>query len=55
MKVNRLVTSNIDVTVKAGLVSKDIDLQPSTGKNITSYNIAFKTRTVSDINNIDNF
>jgi len=52
---DRLVTSNIDVTVKAGLVSKDIDLQPSTGKNITSYNIAFKTRTVSDINNIDNF
>jgi len=52
---DRLVTSNIDLNVKAGLISKDVDLQPSTGKNITSYNIAFKTRTVSDIDNISDF
>jgi hypothetical protein len=48
---DRLVTSNIDLNVKAGLISKDVDMQPSTGKNITSYNIKFGTRTVSDINN----
>jgi len=52
---DRLVTSNIDLNVKAGLISKDVDMQPSTGKNITSYNIAFKTRTISDINNISDF
>ena len=49
---DRLVTSTIDLNVKAGLISKDVDMQPSTGKNITSYNINFGTRTVSDINNI---
>ena len=38
---DRLVTSNIDLNVKAGLISKDVDMQPSTGRNITSYNIAF--------------
>ena len=52
---DRLVTSNIDLNVKAGIISKDKDMQPSTGKNITSYNIAFKTRTISDINNISDF
>ena len=25
--------------MKAGLISKDVDLQPSTGRNITNYNI----------------
>jgi|TARA_R110000851_G_scaffold64350_1_gene146654 hypothetical protein len=50
---DRLVTSNIDLNVKAGLISKDIDLQPSTGKNITSYNIAFKTRTVNNIGDFE--
>ena len=50
---DRLVTSNIDLNVKAGLISKDIDLQPSTGKNITSYNIAFKTRTVNNVGDFE--
>lgn len=49
---DRVVTSTIDLNVKAGLISKDVDMQPSTGKNITSYNINFGTRTVSDINSI---
>tara|TARA_R100001015_G_C4619194_1_gene175845 strand:- start:940 stop:1806 length:867 start_codon:yes stop_codon:yes gene_type:complete len=49
---DRLVTSNIDLNVKAGLISKDIDLQPSTGRNVTNYNIKFGTRVVSDINEI---
>jgi hypothetical protein len=49
---DRLVTSNIDLNVKAGLISKDIDLQPSTGRNITNYNIKFGTRVVSDMNEI---
>ena len=49
---DRLVTSNIDLNVKAGLISKDIDLKPSTGRNVTNYNIKFGTRVVSDINEI---
>ena len=49
---DRLVTSNIDLNVKAGLISKDIDLQPSTGRNVTNYNIKFGTRVVFDINEI---
>ena len=50
---DRLVTSNIDVTVKAGLVSKDIDMRPSTKKNITSYNIRFGTRVIRNIDEIN--
>ena len=42
---DRLVTSNIGLNVKAGLISKDIDMQPSTRKDITSYNIRFCTTT----------
>jgi hypothetical protein len=49
---DRLVTSTIGLNVKAGLISKDIDLQPSTGKNITAYSIKFGTRVVSNINEI---
>jgi len=49
---DRLVTSTIGLNVKAGLISKDVDMQPSTKKNITSYNIRFGTRVVSDIDNI---
>ena len=50
---DRLVTSNIDLNVKAGLVSKDIDMRPSTKKNITSYNIRFGTRVIRNIDEID--
>tara|TARA_R110000744_G_scaffold67329_3_gene137352 strand:- start:1995 stop:2864 length:870 start_codon:yes stop_codon:yes gene_type:complete len=49
----RINTSTIGLNVKAGLISKDIDMQPSTGRNITSYNIRFgEPSTVSDINEI---
>ena len=50
---DRINTSTIGLNVKAGLISKDIDMQPSTGRNITSYNIRFgEPSTVSDINEI---
>jgi len=35
------------------LISENIDLQPSTKRNITNFNIRFGTRVVSDINNLD--
>ena len=50
---DRLNTSTMTLNVKAGLISKDIDLQPSTKKDITSYNIKFGTTTVTDINKIN--
>lgn len=46
---DRLVTSNIGLNVKAGLISKDVELGPSTSKRITSVNLNFRTRVVSDI------
>tara|TARA_R110000851_G_scaffold176152_1_gene322745 strand:- start:1181 stop:2044 length:864 start_codon:yes stop_codon:yes gene_type:complete len=49
---DRLITSNVSLNVKAGLISKDVDMQPSTGKRITSYNIKFGTHVVNDINEI---
>tara|TARA_R110000851_G_scaffold145191_2_gene284619 strand:- start:51 stop:914 length:864 start_codon:yes stop_codon:yes gene_type:complete len=49
---DRINTSTIRLNVKAGLISKDIDMKPTTGRNITSYNIKFGTRTVNDINEI---
>jgi len=49
---DRLNTSDFTLNVKAGLISKDVDLQPSTGRNITNYNIKIGTRTVNDINEI---
>jgi hypothetical protein len=49
---DRVNTSTIRLNVKAGLISKDIDMKPTTGRNVTSYNIKFGTRTVNDINEI---
>jgi len=49
---DRLVTSTIALNVKAGLVSKDVDLQPSTKKDITAYNIKFGTRIIDSIDEI---
>tara|TARA_R110000744_G_scaffold110017_2_gene207635 strand:+ start:2044 stop:2910 length:867 start_codon:yes stop_codon:yes gene_type:complete len=49
---DRVNTSTISLNVKAGLISKDVGMQPTTGKNITSYNIKFGTRTVNTINEI---
>jgi hypothetical protein len=50
---DRLVTSNIGLNVKAGLISKDVDMQPSTKKDITAYNINFGTRIVNNIDEIN--
>jgi len=50
---DRLVTSNIGLNVKAGLISKDIDMQPSTRKDITSYNIRFGTTVVNNLDEIN--
>ena len=50
---DRINTSTINLNVKAGLISKNSDMTPTTRRNVTSYNIKFGTRTVNDINNID--
>lgn len=50
---DRINTSTIGLSVKAGLISKDVDMRPSTGKNVTSYYIKFGTRVINDINKID--
>ena len=49
---DRLTTSTFNLNVKAGLVSKDVENQPSTGKRVTSYSIKFGTTIVNDINEI---
>ena len=49
---DRLITSNIGLNVKAGLISKDVGMEPSTNKRITSYTIKFGTHVVNDINEI---
>ena len=49
---DRLTTSTFNLNVKAGLVSKDVEMQPSTGKRVTSYSIKFGTTIVNDINEI---
>ena len=49
---DRLITSNFNLNVKAGLISKDVGMQPSTGKQITSYTIKFGTHVVNDMNEI---
>jgi len=49
----RVNTSTIRLNVRAGLISKDIDMQPSTGRNISSFNIKIgEPRIVRDINEI---
>lgn len=50
---DRINTSTIGLNVKAGLISKDTDMTPTTGRNVTNYNIKFGTRVVSDINEIN--
>ena len=50
---DRVNTSTIGLNVKAGLISKDKDMTPTTGRNVTNYNIKFGTRVVSDINEIN--
>jgi len=49
---DRLITSNIGLNVKAGLISKDVDMRPTTEKRITSYTIKFGTHMVDDISEI---
>ena len=49
---DRLITSNVGLSVKAGLISKDVGMRPSTEKRITSYTIKFGTHVVDDINEI---
>ena len=50
---DRVNTSTIGLNVKAGLISKDIDMQPSTRRDVSSYNIKFGTRVVNSINEIN--
>jgi len=50
---DRINTSTIRLNVKAGLISKDIDMTPSTARNVTSYNIKFGTRVINDMNEIN--
>mgnify|MGYP003112250340 FL=1 len=50
---DRVNTSTIGLNVKAGLISKDKDMAPTTGRNVTSYNVKFGTRVINDINKID--
>jgi len=49
---DRINTSTIELNVKAGLISKDIEMTPTTGRNVTSYNIKFGTSVVKDMNEI---
>lgn len=49
---DRITKSSFGLTVKAGLISENLDLQPTTKRNITNFNIRFGTRVVSDIDNL---
>ena len=50
---DRITKSSFGLNVKAGLISENKDLEPTTKRNITNFNIRFGTRIVSDINNLD--